>query len=154
MDYKTKIQILNYWLKDHKNTREIPPSLSKKVDEDDIIFLEGEIGYTNLNLRGIRAYKQELEQEKRDIEIISIQKEQKEILKKQNKFNLILALATTVLAIGIFLERATYIANNPIDFEQHWLLGSIFYVSLGVLLAIMGGIIVILVKILFERQKK
>ena len=109
----------------------------------------------------IANYIKELEREERNDGLVKIQKEQSEILKKQTKFNLMLVLASTVIAIGGFLNISLSLINNPLDFSKiissfpEWssiiiLLG---IMSFGILLLVMGVLIVTLINHILSKDK-
>lgn len=98
-----------------------------------------------------------MEERSRHNDILKIQKEQTEIIKKQHEFNLVLALATTVLAMGVFIELIINVFNEGLNFSEivkiHWGFGLLLIFCLIIFFAFMGGILVLLLKILFFRKR-
>jgi len=105
-----------------------------------------------------RSPFKEINERSRHQEIIKAQREQTEILKKQQEFNVILALATTVLAIGVFIEVIITFVNEGIDFSGlikiHWIFGVLLIFGLTIFLTFMGSIVVLLLNLLFFKKQK
>ena len=96
-----------------------------------------------------------MEESSRHNDILKIQNEQTKILKKQNRFNLILALATTMLAIGVFIEIIMNLINKKSNFSEiHWAFSSLLIFWITIFFVFMGGIIILLINILFYRKRK
>lgn len=99
MEGKEKIELLKKYLQDSKNII-LPSELRAEVSiQANTIGIGGDMG-------GALTCLRELQREERDNEIIKIQRNQIE-------FTRILALATTVLALGIFIELIIRLFENP-----------------------------------------
>lgn len=97
---------------------------------------------------------QEMDERLRHEKIVRIQSDQLKLSQQQNKFNLVLALATTVLAVGIFLQIILYIVNEGMKIRNfHWFFQIIFILGIGILLAFIGGIIIVLTIILTKKNE-
>jgi len=99
-----------------------------------------------------------MDERSRHTDTMKIQQEQTEILRKQQEFNTVLALATTVLAIGVFIELIITLLNEGLNFSEivkiHWGFGMLLIFGIMFFFTFMGGIIFLLLKILFFRKKK
>lgn len=98
MNNKEKIESLEKYFKDYTHFQ-LPGELNREV-----VLRANRFGVQSIY--GALIYKQELQAEEKDKEMIKIQK-------NQTEFNHILALATTVLALGVFIEWMMELFKNP-----------------------------------------
>ncbi|MBR9706569.1 hypothetical protein GOV14_06025 [Candidatus Pacearchaeota archaeon] len=98
MNNKEKIRLLEKYIENYQNFK-LPLGLDKELS-----IYSNRFGIKSIE--GALSYLGELKREERDKVIINIQR-------KQTEFNRILALATTVLALGVFIEWIIKLFENP-----------------------------------------